>query len=113
MNEAWAEKKRLVWKRASGICEKCKAKPGAHVHHLRYAQRRGHEKLEWLQLVCLECHGAYHPHHTFLTLEQQRVRAQQKAAKRRTTPTPVCRHCGGTYPKAKHKSVCVAFGLHR
>jgi hypothetical protein len=112
MNEAWAEKKRLVWQRAHGICEKCQIAKGAHVHHLRYAQRRGHEKLEWLQLVCLKCHGEYHPHHTFLTLAQQaqRAEARRQRAKARAN---VCRHCGGTYPKAKHKAICVAFGLDR
>jgi len=116
VNLAWQEKKKAVWKRAGGVCEKCKARKGAHVHHLRYAQRRGWEEMEWLQLVCLPCHGEYHPHHTFLTPAQQKARVLEKKADKAAKAkrdAAKCQHCGDTYPKSKHKAICVRFGLHR
>lgn len=115
-NGAWAEKKKLVWRRAAGVCERCKERKGAHVHHLRYAQRRGFEPLEWLQLVCLPCHGFYHPHHTFLTPAQQIERAKEKKAKRAAIardPWRGCAHCGGRYAKGKHRQICVKYGLNK
>lgn len=116
MNHAWQEKKAAVWKRAGGVCEKCKERRGAHVHHLRYAQRRGWEQMDWLQLVCLPCHGEYHPHHTFLTLAEQKVRTQEKKATRAAKAkreSKRCKHCGDTYPKHKHRAICIKFGLDK
>ena len=90
------------------------------MHHLRYAKVIGHEPLEWLLFVCLECHGHFHPHHTFLSIPDQRRRAEinrrererkQRMGKRRRTPP--CAHCGGTYPKAKHQAICVKHGLDK
>jgi ribosomal protein S14 len=72
--------------------------------------------MDWLQLVCLSCHGEYHPHHTFLTVPQQKARAAEKKADRAAKAkrdAKRCKHCGDTYPKAKHNAICVRFGLHR
>ena len=118
--EAWAVQRRLVIDRARGQCERCKMRRGHHVHHLRYAKVIGHEPLEWLLFVCLECHGHFHPHHTFLSIPDQRRRAEinrrererkQRMGKRRRTPP--CAHCGGTYPKVKHQAICVKHGLDK
>lgn len=107
MNLAWREKKALVWKRTGGVCEKCRTRRGAHVHHLQYHGRRGTEPLESLQLVCLECHGEYHPHHTFRTFAEQR---QIAAAKKKQQAK--CAHCGGLYSRERHNAICVKYGLH-
>lgn len=111
-NDLWKLKKWQVRQRSGGICEKCGKRKAEHVHHLRYAQRRGLEPLEWLQHVCLRCHGDYHPHHTFRTLKEQHEIAQRRKAERKNR-RPVCQHCGGTYPKGKHQSICVRYGLDR
>ena len=115
--DAWEVQRRLVLDRAKGQCERCRQRKGEHVHHLKYSDVIGHEPLDWLQLVCLRCHGEYHPRHTFRSMaEQRRIAAERRkvqaytAGKQKTTP---CAHCGGTYPKAQHKAICVRFGLHR
>ena len=115
-SDAWKMKKQEVWRRAKGVCERCKERRGAHVHHLWYAQRRGCEPLESLQLVCLPCHSWYHPHHTFLTPAQQIARANEKKARRKAKaadPWRNCAHCGGQYPKGKHREICVKYGLDK
>ena len=70
-----------VWARAEGRCEarrhgaRCNRSCNrrnweAHVHHRVY-RGHAHERLEDLELRCLECHGRLHPQHTFLTKQQQ------------------------------------------
>lgn len=68
--------KRLIKNRSLGICERCNTKPAAHIHHLTY-KRKGHERPEDLQHVCLECHEFYHPHHNF-TGHNERTREEKK-----------------------------------
>ncbi len=51
----WALKKRAVWKRSRGICERCKVGPYQETHHLTY-ERLGCERLEDLQALCIPCH---------------------------------------------------------
>lgn len=86
--EQWARLKRAAWDRSRGSCERC-GKPTrlgnglSHLHHLTYA-RKGHELLEDVQLLCLDCHGQSHPRHEFLALSVQRCRASA----RRKAPKP-------------------------
>lgn len=55
---------RLVWERAGGLCEHCKA-PGVQIHHKEprgMGGRHGRAKQlsddpENLELLCLKCHG--------------------------------------------------------
>jgi 5-methylcytosine-specific restriction endonuclease McrA len=56
----WQARRRLVLKRANGMCEGCGLRPAAQVHHLTY-QHVGAEFLWELRAVCLECHQALHP----------------------------------------------------
>jgi hypothetical protein len=72
--------------------------------------RRGGEPLEWLQFVCLECHGEYHPHHTFRPYAVQQAIAKKRKQHRRVGPT--CQHCGGFYSKKRHNAICRKFGLN-
>lgn len=112
---AWQAKRREVIARAAGRCERCRIRRGVHVHHLRYAAVIGHEPLDWLQLLCLDCHGREHPHHEFVPVEEQRRRHAQRMARQRQTQTGHggCAYCGGTYPKDRHRAICVRFGLDR
>lgn len=55
----WSVKKEAVKQRCGGICERCKALPVDHVHHLTYA-RKYHEELEDLQGRCKPCHEFEH-----------------------------------------------------
>lgn len=112
ISDAWRAKRLEVIARAGGICEKCKERRGVHVHHFFYGNRqRGTEPLDWLQLVCLKCHGDYHPNHTFRTVaEQKALKARRERNRKRKGLA--CRHCGGTYTKAQHRAICVRFNLH-
>jgi hypothetical protein len=47
-----------------------------------------------------------------LTPAQQAQRAEAKR-QHATARQNVCKHCGGTYSKAKHKAICVTFRLDR
>lgn len=111
----WQAKRLQVIARAGGMCERCGERKGQHVHHLVYGgKKRGTEPLEWLQLVCLQCHGDYHPHHTFRTIREQRAVAAKRAKRRAwkaNRPEASCKHCGGAYKPAQHKAICVRFGL--
>lgn len=78
--------KQAAHARAKGRCEKC-GKRGSrrnwelHVHHLTY-ERYGHELVDDLIVLCLECHGQEHPSHTFRTRAGQ-LRAARIRRKRR------------------------------
>jgi hypothetical protein len=114
-NGAWLALRQKVIARAGGVCERCKQRRGVHVHHLIYGGRkRGTEPLEWLQLVCLPCHGDYHPRHTFRPVHEQRKIAEKRRARRQWRagqPQAGCQWCGGTYSAAKHRRVCVKHGV--
>lgn len=87
-NAKWQALRQQVIARAKGTCERCRERPGDHVHHIIYGGvKRGEEKLEWLQYVCLVCHQQIHPHHTFNSPYMQKLIAEhrkQQKAKRRT-----------------------------
>ena len=51
----WAILKRRVFQRAEGRCEFDGVRAGTQLHHLTY-ERRFHEELEDVMLVCLLCH---------------------------------------------------------
>lgn len=56
----WKRLRVLVIGRAGGQCERCRRRAGEwNVHHLTY-ERRGHELLEDLILLCRRCHRAEH-----------------------------------------------------
>ena len=109
--EKWSETRAKVRQRSGGICERCKERRAEHVHHLRYwpDHKRGGEPLDWLQDVCLPCHGHYHPNHTFRSKpEQMRIAAHRK---KKGTKRPTCSHCGNLWTRERHKAICVKFGL--
>ena len=54
----WQARRRAVWSRAKGRCERCGA-PGRDVHHLTY-ERVGAERLDDLRLLCRRCHCLAH-----------------------------------------------------
>jgi hypothetical protein len=56
----WAERRRLVLKRAAGICEGCGIAAAAEVHHLSY-EHVGSEFLFELVAICQACHKRIHP----------------------------------------------------
>jgi len=58
----WAVKRELVFKRCVGICEACGQRRAEHVHHEKYPDVWGHEKLWDLRGVCVPCHEIIHPH---------------------------------------------------
>lgn len=60
-SEKWRDICRRVKERDDGLCQGCRLRPGAHVHHLTY-ERMGDEMLFDLVLVCRGCHERIHPH---------------------------------------------------
>lgn len=57
------------------------------MHHLTYA-RAGHELLTDVLLLCLPCHGAEHPQHTFRTVAEIRAVTKKRRRKAVRTPAP-------------------------
>lgn len=68
-----------VLDRSKGKCEECGTKSELHVHHLNYI-RFGHENINDLIALCLNCHGLKHPNRTFKPMWLQK----QISAKRKT-----------------------------
>lgn len=59
-SDEWSRLRALVIGRAGGACERCRRTAGEwNVHHLTY-ERRGHENLEDLILLCRRCHAIEH-----------------------------------------------------
>lgn len=68
----WTEVKRIVWSRAGGLCEECKAngiiKAGVDCHHVKPVESaRTSQEMERLcfdtsniRLLCVPCHSAIH-----------------------------------------------------
>jgi len=67
MSSVWATKRNAAYDRANnahvvahrGMCENCKRRPSVAVHHTTY-ERKFHEKLEDLLVVCERCHEYFH-----------------------------------------------------
>lgn len=55
----WADLRRRVLDRCAGVCEGCRRRRAAHVHHLTY-KRLGNEMLFDLVGVCKPCHDSIH-----------------------------------------------------
>jgi 5-methylcytosine-specific restriction endonuclease McrA len=55
----WRERRVAAFRRAQGICERCKQRPATQVHHLTYI-RVFSELPTDLQALCKECHAKIH-----------------------------------------------------
>jgi 5-methylcytosine-specific restriction endonuclease McrA len=55
----WRERRVAAFRRAKGVCERCKQRPATEVHHLRYI-RIFNELPSDLQALCRQCHGDIH-----------------------------------------------------
>lgn len=58
-SDTWKAKRRLVFKRAGGVCEGCGLQEATEVHHLTYDHKMS-EFLFELVAVCTECHARLH-----------------------------------------------------
>jgi 5-methylcytosine-specific restriction endonuclease McrA len=56
---AWRLRRDAVMTRAGGVCEGCRTRPAAQVHHLTY-DNVGNEFLWELVAVCMPCHERLH-----------------------------------------------------
>jgi 5-methylcytosine-specific restriction endonuclease McrA len=89
----WLEVKAIVWKRAQGLCERCKAEgfitPGVDVHHIRpVEQAKTVQEMERLaynpnncQLLCIPCHIKVHQE--MCTHTKEKVKENKERARRR------------------------------
>ena len=92
-SKRWMEVKRVVWRRANGLCELCKADgfitPGVDVHHIRpVEQAKSVQELERLaynpnncQLLCIACHIKVHQDmrtHTKEKVKENKARARRR-----------------------------------
>jgi 5-methylcytosine-specific restriction endonuclease McrA len=89
----WLEVKAIVWKRAQGLCERCKAEgfitPGVDVHHIKPVETgRTVQEMERLaynpnncQLLCVPCHIKVH--HEMRTHTKEKVQENKERARRR------------------------------
>lgn len=57
----WGAKRRKVFRRAHGFCERCRLSRIQEIHHLTY-ERKYDELLEDLQGICIPCHEFIHGH---------------------------------------------------
>lgn len=48
--------------RSEGICERCKSRRAAHIHHRKLRSQGGEDTTENLCFLCLECHSHVHMH---------------------------------------------------
>jgi hypothetical protein len=68
-SSSWAEKRRLVLRRANGLCEGCGSSRAVQVHHRNYPQGVSPGSLEWIAreklfdliALCSRCHTDLHP----------------------------------------------------
>ena len=82
----WRELRKQQRALAKGKCEGCGTRlvSGAwHLHHLTY-ERRGHEHIDDVRAICLDCHHAQHPHITFKPMAEQRAVAAERKHHNRT-----------------------------
>ena len=92
-SKRWAEVKRMVWRRAGGLCERCKADgfitPGVDVHHIKPVETgRTVQEMERLaynpnncQLLCVEHHIKVHQ--SMRTHCKEKVKENKERARRR------------------------------
>jgi hypothetical protein len=55
----WKDVRRFALHRAGNRCQNCNARGRLHVHHRTY-ERRGHEDLSDVIVLCADCHRAFH-----------------------------------------------------
>ena len=55
LSSRWHSKRRQVWQRCGGVCERCHLRRMTEVHHRTYA-RLFDEDLRDLQGLCRRCH---------------------------------------------------------
>ena len=92
----WAEVKRIVWKRAGGLCERCKREgfvtPGVDCHHIKPVEcahtvdgpdgmRARAYNPENIELLCIKCH--IKTHQEMLSHTREKVQANKQRARRR------------------------------
>ena len=92
-DKRWSIVKRIVWWRANGLCELCKAEgfitPGVDVHHIRpVEQAKTVQEMERLaydpsncQLLCVACHIKVHQDmrtHTKEKVKENKARARRR-----------------------------------
>jgi 5-methylcytosine-specific restriction endonuclease McrA len=85
--------KAIVWKRAQGLCERCKAEgfitPGVDVHHIKPVETaKTMQEMERLaynpnncQLLCIACHIKVHQ--DMRTHTKEKVKENKERARRR------------------------------
>lgn len=88
-SKRWQEVKVIVWRRAEGLCERCKAEgrltPGVDCHHIVPVERaKTPEEMERLcydanncQLLCVPCHIAVHKQMNSHKKEQVKANRQR------------------------------------
>lgn len=89
----WQQVRRIVWQRANGLCERCKAEgkitPGVDCHHRIPVEsaktleemRRLAYSIDNVQLLCIACHVKTHEEarsHTTESLKASRQRRQAR-----------------------------------
>lgn len=88
-DKRWAETKRIVWARATGLCEWChrdgRLVPGKDCHHIiPFESAKTHEEMERLcydvnniVLLCIPCHVKAHQELMSKTKEKVKERRAQ------------------------------------
>lgn len=89
-SKRWWDVKRIVWQRANGLCERCKAKglivPGVDCHHLMPVESaKSPQEMERLcyddrniQLLCIACHIKAHQDMRSHTTEEVKANRQRR-----------------------------------
>lgn len=91
----WMEVKRIVWRRAEGLCERCKREgyitPGVDCHHIKPVEgartedgmRRRCYNVNNIELLCIPCHIKTHQemrNHTKEKVAENKARGAERRA---------------------------------
>jgi hypothetical protein len=86
------ELRQFIRRRSGFVCERCGQRRAEHMHHLTY-KNVPNELPEDIEHICLECHGEYHPQHTFRPIQEQLAIAAQRKKKQfhrqKKVPRPI------------------------
>ncbi len=83
--QEWRQLKQQVKDRSGGVCEGCGERDAQHVHHKQYATggNRRIVPLEWLEHLCLTCHGDRHGGRVFDPYWVQQAKAKRRRKSKR------------------------------
>jgi 5-methylcytosine-specific restriction endonuclease McrA len=91
----WQEKRGYALELALHRCQMCNSEKSLQVHHRTY-ERRGHEDLEDLTVLCKPCHEKHHNKHSAKEETSEHAHKFKITAKGQVT-IRMCKGCGQSH----------------